>query len=371
MAPELDPPPNSYALGMLEPAVMQRDEAVIRSEPGRRIVEEELLRETADGLYCAAGDFYIDPWNPVRRAVVTHAHGDHARAGPSAYLCAEPSVPLLRARFGTAVVIQGIRYGESITLGDVRVSLHPAGHILGSAQVRIEGSDGVWVISGDYKRVPDPTCAAFEAVPCDTFITESTFALPIFRWDTTQMVIDEVMEWWAENRDAGRASLLFCYTLGKAQRLLAELAGATDRRVLVHGSIASIVDLYRAAGIRMLETTTLVERARGSSCAGELVLAPLHARGTPWMRRLGAFSDAFASGTMRIRGVRRQHSVDRGFVLSDHADWPALLRTVEEVGASRVLATHGHPEALARHLGERGMESGVIRTAWESEGDAP
>jgi putative mRNA 3-end processing factor len=313
-----------------------------------------MLEEKPDGLYCAAGDFYIDPWGPVRRAVITHAHGDHARAGAEAYLCAEPSVPLLLKRFGTGAAIESQPYGAVVTLGGVHV----------------DGRDGTWVVSGDYKRAADPTCAPFEPVPCDTFISESTFGLPIFTWDRTDAVIAELLAWWNENLEAGRASVLFCYTLGKAQRVLAELARVTDRRVLVHGAMAPIIDVYRAAGVNMLETTTVVERARGASCAGELILAPLLARGTPWMRRLGAFSDAFASGTMRIRGVRRQRNVDRGFVLSDHADWPDLLRTIKEVGAVRVLTTHGYPEPLARYLASQGIDSGVIRTAWESEGDA-
>jgi putative mRNA 3-end processing factor len=329
-----------------------------------------LLQEAPDGLYCPAGDFHIDPWGPVQRAVITHAHGDHARAGSQSYLCAGPSAPLLSKRFGTGAAIESLHYGEVVTLGDVHVSFHAAGHVLGSAQVRIEGADGVWVVSGDYKRAPDPTCAPFEPVRCDTFITESTFGLPIFRWDPAGTVMAEVLAWWDENRAADRASVLFCYTLGKAQRVLAELARVTDRRVLVHGAMAPVIDVYRAAGVRMLETSTVVERPRGASCSGELVLAPLFARGTPWMRRLGAFSDGFASGTMRVRGVRRQRNVDRGFVLSDHADWPDLLHTIDETGASRVLATHGHPEPLARFLGSRGIDSGVIRTAWESEADA-
>jgi putative mRNA 3-end processing factor len=332
---------------------------------------DDLLQEKPDGLYCPAGDFYVDPWGAVRRAVITHAHGDHARAGAESYLCAKASAPLLRRRFGTDAVIESQPYGEVLTLGGVRLSFHPAGHVIGSAQVRIEGPGGVWVVSGDYKRVSDPTCAAFEPVRCDTFITESTFGLPIFRWDPADTVIAEVLAWWNENIAAERASVLFCYTLGKAQRVLAELARLTDRRALVHGAMAPVIDVYRAAGVRMLDTATVVERGRGASCAGELVLAPLMARGTPWMRRLGDFSDAFVSGTMRIRGVRRQRNVDRGFVLSDHADWPDLLRTVEDVGASRVLASHGYSEPFARYLRMQGIVSGVIRTAWESEAAAP
>lgn len=329
-----------------------------------------MLRETTDGLYCPDGDFYIDPWAPVSRALITHAHGDHARAGSASYLCAGPCAPLLRRRFGPDAVIETRPYGEMVSFGSIRVSFHPAGHVLGSAQVRIEGPDGVWVISGDYKRAPDPTCPAFEPISCDTFVTESTFGLPIFYWESPAALIGEILAWWDANRAAERASLLFCYTLGKAQRILAELASVTDRRVLVHGAMLSMIDAYRDAGVPMLKASPLIELPRGTSSAGELILAPLMARGTPWMRRLGEFSDAFASGTMRVRGARRQRNVDRGFVLSDHADWPALLHTVREVGATRVLTTHGHPEPLARYLASIGLESGVIRTAWEGEAAA-
>jgi putative mRNA 3-end processing factor len=334
-----------------------------------------VLTETPAGLYCPAGDFYIDPWGAVPRAVITHAHGDHARFGSDAYLCAAGCAPLLQRRFGPGAAIQAVAYGESMSLGGVRVSLHPAGHVLGSAQVRLEGADGVWVVSGDYKRAADPTCAAFDVVPCDTFVTESTFGLPIYRWDATSAVIDEIMAWWRGNAAHGLTSVIFCYTIGKVQRLLAELALVTDARVFVHGMMLSMIELYRDAGIAMLPTTPLIDRPRGTSFAGELVLAPLSARGTPWMRRLGELSDGFASGLMRVRGVRRQRAYDRGFVISDHADWPALLQTIMETGAQRVLATHGHAEALARFLGEQGLSSGTLRTAWEgeaaAESDAP
>lgn len=326
-----------------------------------------MLIETAAGLFCAAGGFHVDPWGAVDRALITHAHGDHARPGSAAYLCAEPCGPLLRRRFGEEVPVETLPYGERTRIGDVTVSFHPAGHVLGSAQIRIEGRDGVWVVSGDYKRAADPTCAPFEPLACDTFITESTFGLPIYRWDPVAAVIDDIMGWWARNDAEGRTSILFCYTLGKAQRLLAELARVTDRTVLVHGMMMGMIDAYRDAGVPMLPVRVLTERPRGTSFAGELVLAPLSARGTPWMRRLGDLSDGFASGLMRVRGVRRQRAFDRGFVLSDHADWPALLDTIRETGASRVLATHGHAEPLARHLRESGLDAGIIRTAWEGE----
>lgn len=258
-------------------------------------------------------------------------------------------------------------YGRTMRVGDVTLSFHPAGHILGSAQVRVEGADGIWVVSGDYKREADPTCDPYEPVPCGTFVTESTFGLPIFRWDPAAQIKDDIVSWWSGNREHRLASLIFCYTLGKAQRLLAMLADVADRPVLVHGAMAAMTGLYRRAGVQMAETALLVDRPRQSSTAGELILAPLSARGTPWMRRLGEFSDAFVSGSMRVRGMRRQRNVDRGFALSDHADWPALLQTVRDAGAGRVLTTHGYPEPLARYLRSQGIESGVIRTAWEGE----
>jgi putative mRNA 3-end processing factor len=330
-----------------------------------------MLVETTDGLYCPSGGFHIDPWQPVERALITHAHGDHARPGSAAYLCTNETVPLLRRRFGPDAPLESLKYGETRTVGDVRVSFHPAGHVLGSAQIRIEGAQGVWVAAGDYKRAADPTCAAFEPVRCDTFITESTFGLPIYRWDPTELVIGEILSWWAANRAADKSSAIFCYTLGKAQRLLAELARVADAPVFVHGMMLGMIEAYREAGVSLPEVQTVIERAKPRdekrSLAGQLVLAPLSARGTPWMRRLGVHSDAFASGLMRVRGVRRQRAYDKGFVISDHADWPALLTTIAETGASRVLATHGYAEPLARHLSSMGLDSGVIRTAWEGE----
>ncbi|HEY5675899.1 MAG TPA: ligase-associated DNA damage response exonuclease [Myxococcales bacterium] len=305
-----------------------------------------MIVETPQGLYCPAGAFHLDPVLPVERAVLTHAHGDHARAGSAAYLCTPDSAALLRRRLEGAR-LEALPYGERRRIGDVTVSLHPAGHMLGSAQVRIEGAGGVWVVSGDYKRDPDPTCAPFEPLRCDAFVTEATYGLPLFRWDDAAAVAREVVAWWQGN--AGKASILFCYALGKSQRLLGEIARLTDRPVRVHGMIEPFAEVYRERGVK-LAATALLGEARG--LAGELVLAPLSARGTPWMKRFRNFEQGYASGLMRIRGTRRRRGFDRGFSLSDHADWPSLLRTIRETSASRVLATHGYREALVRYLNE-------------------
>ena len=294
------------------------------------------------------------------------------------YYCAAPGVELLRRRLPGAE-IRAVAYGEAMDLGTVRVSLHPAGHILGAAQIRVESAGDVWVFSGDYKRAEDPTAALFEPVPCGTFITEATFALPIYRWAPTPVVVGEILSWWRANAHAGRASVLMCYALGKAQRILAELKRLEDAgtampgRVLLHGATASLVDVYRALGVRMLETTTIAEDAgarKRADMAGVLAIAPPSAGGSPWMRRFGAgdkYETAFASGWMRVRGIRRRRGYDRGFVLSDHADWPELLRTIEETTARRVLCTHGNSEPLVRFLRERGLDAATLSTAFQTE----
>jgi putative mRNA 3-end processing factor len=326
-----------------------------------------LIEPTPAGLYCAAGGFHIDPWLPVDRAVITHAHGDHLRPGSGAYLCAEPARALVVHRLGEGSRVSAIPYGTSVEMNGVRVSLHPAGHILGSAQVRVEQGGEVWVASGDYKRSADPTCPAFEPVRCHTFITEATFGLPVFRWAPPAQVIEEICDWWAEMRSAGRAAVLFAYALGKSQRVLAELARVTDRPVYVHGSLLDLIEIYRNAGIPMMPTPRATEQSRGRSFAGELVVAPLLARGSTWMRRFGDHSSAFASGWMRVRGARRRRGYDRGFALSDHADWDGLIESVATTGAERIFVTHGYTEQLARFLRERGIDAHGWRTQYEGE----
>jgi len=319
-----------------------------------------------EGLYCQAGDFHIDPWRPVPRAVITHGHSDHARTGMGEYHAAAPGLPILQWRLGEQVYYPH-EYGEVFTLGNARVSLHSAGHVLGSAQVRIEVDGEAWVASGDYKRQHDPTCAPFEVVPCDVFITEATFGLPIYRWPDTGEVARDIVAWRDECAARGETAILYCYALGKAQRLLAELAAHTDRPAFLHGAIETGTAIYREAGIPMLETRRIADEPRGSDFAGELVLAPPSAAGSPWIRRFRHAQQGFASGWMRIRGNRRRRNYDRGFVVSDHADWPALLQTVRQTGARRIIATHGATDALVRALNEHGIETGVFKTDFGGE----
>ena len=333
--------------------------------------EDDLIVLRPEGLYCPPGDFFIDPWRPVVRAVVTHAHADHARPGHGAYLASAVSDGVLRARLGADIALQGLAYGEAVTLGaGVRVSLHPAGHVLGSAQVRVEHRGRVWVASGDYfvsgvDGDVNATCAPFEPVRCDCFITESTFGLPIYRWRAQREVLAEINAWWQANADAGRASLLLGYSLGKAQRLLAGLDPAIGP-IVVHGAVQPLNDAYRAAGVALPATRTIDELPR-AELRRAIAIAPPAVQGSAWARRLGEAGDAFASGWMQLRGARRRQGVDRGFVLSDHADWPGLQRAIAATGAERVIVTHGYEAVMVRWLQERGLQAGAFQTEYDDE----
>jgi len=321
----------------------------------------DIVQLRPEGLYCPAGDFHIDPWGQVPCAVITHGHGDHARTGMGAYHTTRDGLPILQWRLQEQVY-HPHAYGDTFQLGNARVSLHPAGHVLGSAQVRIEVDGEVWVVSGDYKRQPDPTCAPFEVVPCDTFITESTFGLPIYRWPDTSEVARDIVSWREHCAARGEAAILYCYALGKAQRVLAELMAHTDQPVLLHGGIATGVDIYRRAGIPMVPTQLISETEKGNGYAGELIIAPPSAAGSSWLRRFRNAQQGFASGWMRVRGNRRRRNMDRGFVISDHADWPALMDTIRATGARRVIVTHGDTRDLVRALNEEGIAAETLAT---------
>ena len=337
---------------------------------------QDLVVARPEGLYCPFGDFYIDPWRPVARAVITHAHADHARRGHRAYLAAAPAAGVLRARLGDDIGLQTLRYGETVDHFGVRVSLHPAGHVLGSAQVRLEHAGRVWVASGDYylagedddPREHNQTCTPFEPVRCDCFITESTFGLPIYRWQPQREVFRAIDAWWRANAAAGRASLLMGYSFGKAQRILAGV-DASIGAIVVHGAVEPLNQAYRAAGVELPPTLRVVEVSDKSTLRTALVIAPPSVQNSPWVRRFGDPSDAFASGWMQLRGARRRRGVDRGFVLSDHADWPGLQRAIAATGAERVIVTHGSEAVMVRWLEEQGLQAGSFATEYGQDDD--
>ncbi len=325
----------------------------------------DLIVPTDHGLYCAEGDFHIDPWRPVQRAVITHGHSDHARFGSEIYVCHRDTAPILRKRLGD-VAIEAAAYGETLTRNGVEVSLHPAGHVLGSAQVRVACRGEVWVVSGDYKLENDGVSAAFEPQRCHVFITELTFGLPIYRWRPQAEVVASIDAWWRDNVAAGRPSVLYAYALGKAQRVLAHVDAAIGPLVC-HGAIEPINALARQAGVALPPTLTVPEVGNKDDFAKALIVAPPSAAGSPWLNRFADHSDAMASGWMQVRGNRRRRGLDRGFVLSDHADWPALLAAIEMTGAERVFAAHGFVGPLTRYLLENGFDARVLPTSYGEE----
>ena len=324
---------------------------------------QDLIVQRPEGLYCPPGDFYIDPWRPVDRAVITHAHADHARRGHGRYLAATPAEGVLRSRLGQDIDLQNLDYGQQIVHNGVTLSLHPAGHVLGSAQVRLAHAGQTWVASGDYKVSPDTTCAAFEPQRCDVFITESTFGLPIYRWRPDAELFAEINAWWAGNAAVGRASVLMCYSFGKAQRLLSGV-DASIAPIIVHSAVQTLNAAYRAAGVRLPETRLVTEVTDPADFKRALVLCPPSAASGAWAKRFGDFSDAFASGWMQLRGARRRGGYDKGFVLSDHADWPGLMAAIGATGASRVIVTHGSVPVLVRYLSAQGLQAEAFQTEY-------
>jgi putative mRNA 3-end processing factor len=328
----------------------------------------ELIELSEFGLYCRIGDFYVDPWRPVNQAVITHWHSDHACRGCRRYLAVEDGSAVAHLRLGGEVDIQTLPYGESVLVNGVRVSLHPAGHILGSAQVRLEHKGRVWVVTGDVKIDTDPTCAAFESIPCDTLVTESTFGLPIFKWQPQRVIFEGINHWWSGNRAEGKTSVVFAYALGKAQRILAGLDSSVGP-ILTHGAVENMNHCYRRAGINLPPTRHVAEIGSRKQFAGALVVAPPSADQPGWTRRFPDASRAFASGWMLIRGHRRRRSVDRGFALSDHTDWNGLLRIIKNSGAEDIWVTHGYVSELVRYLREVGLNAQAMTTRYNTETD--
>lgn len=332
-------------------------------------MKNDLIKLTDKGLYCKKGDFYIDPWLPVKKALLTHAHADHTYRGNQQYLVPEEGKRLSRIRLGDEAVIETSEYGETQYIDGVKISFHPAGHVLGSAQLRVEYKDEVWVVSGDYKLTPDATCAPFEPIQCHNFITEATFGLPIYRWTPTEIVFEEINQWWRRNQERGKVSVVFAYSLGKAQRVM----NGIDRRIgriFTHGAVERLTQAYRESGVDLPETKYVGAVENKRDFAGSLIVAPPSAAGSLWLKRFGAHSTGFASGWMLVRGTRRRKAVDRGFVLSDHADWEELQTAIRATNAETVFVTHGFIPELVRWLNENGMNAKPLRTQYVSEGES-
>jgi putative mRNA 3-end processing factor len=326
-----------------------------------------MLTFTDRGIYCPRGDFYIDPWKPVHHAVITHAHSDHARPGMSQYLAHRWSAHIMRHRLGAEIRVQEVEYGEVTVRHGVKISLHPAGHILGSAQVRVEYKGEVWVVSGDYKLHHDGISTPYEPVRCHHFITESTFGLPVFRWPDPQVVHAEINAWWKKNADQGKHAVIFAYALGKAQRVLSHLDRSIGP-VLVHGAVHQTNHIFEGLGLDV-GNNVYVDPMKGKvNASGAIIIAPPSAMGTPWLKRFGKHETAMASGWMMMRGTRRRRNADRGFVLSDHADWTELNQAVEESRASHVYVTHGYTDIYAKYLRSIGKEAVVVKTDFSADG---
>lgn len=326
----------------------------------------ELIEITKSGIYCPKADIFIDPWKPVKRALITHGHSDHARPGNSYYLSTEEALPVIRYRLGEEANVEGIKYGEVRKINGVNFSFHPAGHIYGSAQIKIEYKGEVWVVSGDYKTAADPFAGEFEPLRCDTFVTESTFGLPVFKWKTDINISAEINDWWRYNQSIGKISVIAGYALGKAQRII-KMLDTSKGRIFTHGAVENINAILRKQGVGLPETTRVTPEITKDQLMGSIVIATPSAINSPWMRRFKPYSTAIASGWMVLRGARRRRSVDKGFVLSDHADWDGLNKAVEATGAKKVVVTHGYTSIFSQWLREKGYDSQEVATEFEGE----
>jgi putative mRNA 3-end processing factor len=327
-----------------------------------------MLNFTDKGIYCPQGDFYIDPWQPVKNAVITHAHSDHARLGSENYLCHRDTVPLLQLRLGNNNY-QSVEWGETIFMNGVKVSLHPAGHIIGSSQIRVEYNGEVWVVSGDYKTENDGISGAIEIVKCNVFITESTFGLPIYNWKPQGEIFTDIQNWISKNKKGGKNSVLIGYSLGKAQRLMPCIAAITQD-IFVHGAIWNVHETLINAGFKLPSVKRVTPEMTKEIFKEAVILAPPSADGSPWLKRFSNYEIGVCSGWMQVRGNYRRRNADAGFALSDHADWKGLLEVTKATGASKIFATHGFQAAFSRYLNENGIEAAEVKTEFGDE-EAP
>lgn len=328
-----------------------------------------LIEFTDKGLYCSAGDFYIDPWKPVNKAVITHGHSDHARWGSNSYLAHHYTIAILRLRLGENNY-QGIDWNEPVYLNGVRVTLHPAGHIVGSSQVRVEYKGEIWVISGDYKTQNDGISGAFEPVNCHSFVTESTFGLPIYNWKEQSQIYDHIRSWVLRNQANGKTSVIIAYSLGKAQRVLQAVKDVAQK-IFAHGAVYNVHQTIKNSGIlpeNMLPDIIRVSPEMSKETfRNAIIVAPPSAESSPWIKKFTPYSLGICSGWMQVRGNQRRKNADEGFVLSDHCDWNGLLSSVKATGAQKVFVTHGFQSVFTRYLNEAGIEAAEIKTEYGTE----
>lgn len=329
----------------------------------------QLIEFTDKGLFCPPGNFYIDPWQPVEKAVITHAHSDHARPGSKYYLCHRLTKPLLAARLGEHY-FEAVEWNEPLLMNGVKISLHPAGHIIGSSQIRVEYNDEVWVVSGDYKTENDGISGAFEPVTCHTFITESTFGLPIYDWKPQPLIYENIRNWILKNKNAGKASVVIAYSLGKAQRVLHAIAELHET-VLLHGAVWNMHQALLSAGIDLPPVERITPETPKEKFKQAIIIAPPSADSSPWMRKFEPYATGMCSGWMQVRGNVRRRNADAGFALSDHADWKGLLQAVKATGAENVYVTHGFQAAFSRYLNEQGLYSAEVKTEYGNDDEEP
>ncbi|MEO9480943.1 MAG: ligase-associated DNA damage response exonuclease [Maribacter dokdonensis] len=323
-----------------------------------------LLQFTNNGIYCEKANVYLDPWKPVDHAIISHGHADHSRYGHKKYITHHRNVPIIQHRLGE-INVTGKEWGEIFTVNNVKFSLHPAGHIIGSSQIRVEHKDEVWVFTGDYKTENDGISTPYEPIKCNTFITECTFGLPAFKWTPQEEVLENINKWWAENRAEGKTSILFGYSLGKAQRLLKYLD--TDiGEIYTHGAIENMTQVLRPL-VDFPKTTLITRDTKKEQLLGNIVLAPPSAHGSTWIRKMVPYVTASASGWMTFRGARRRRAIDKGFVLSDHCDWPGLLESIEATGAKKIICTHGYTDIFSKYLREQGYDARTEATQYGEE----
>ena len=325
-----------------------------------------LIEFSSSGLFCPQGNFYIDPWKPVDYAVITHAHSDHAKFGNRNYLSQEETKPLLKLRLGEDIKIETLKWQETININGVKLTFHPAGHIIGSAQVRLEYKNEVWVFTGDFKTENDGLSKPFEPLKCNTLITESTFALPIYKWQSQSVIFDKMKTWVNENHSSGFASIILAYSLGKAQRILKPLQ-ETDIKIFAHGAVYNVHETLINSGWDLPKINRINLDTKKEELKGSIILAPPSADGSTWMKKFHPYKKGICSGWMQVRGNVRRKNADAGFILSDHADWQGLISSIKYSGAEKVFVTHGFQSVLSRYLNENNISAAEVKTLFSDD----